>query len=146
MLNIAAFVGRLTADPELRHTSSGIPVTHFSIAVTRSYVKQGEERQTDFFDVVVWRSTAEFVCKYFKKGNLIAVEGTIHTRTYQGNDGIKRKVFELVASNVHFTESKGMSTQTDENRNFYENSSGYSSGDDSDFSKENVSDDDDLPF
>jgi single-strand DNA-binding protein len=109
MLNVAVFVGRLVADPELRHTSNNTATTRFSIAVARSYVRAGEERQTDFFDIVAWRSTAEFICNYFKKGNLIGVEGSIQTRTYQGSDGIKRKAFELVVNNAHFVESKGNS-------------------------------------
>ena len=80
MLNIAAIMGRLTADPELRHTPNNVPVTSFSVAVARSFVRQGQERETDFINVVAWRSTAEFVCRYFKKGNMIAVNGSIQTR------------------------------------------------------------------
>ena len=79
MLNTAIFMGRLTADPELRHTSSDTAVTSFTVAADRSYVKTGAERQADFIDVVAWRSTAEFICKYFKKGQLIAVQGSIQT-------------------------------------------------------------------
>ena len=102
MLNVVVLTGRLVADPELKHTSSDLPVTSFSIAVNRKFVKSGEERQADFIDIVAWRSTAEFICKYFKKGNLIAIEGSIQTRTYQDKDGKNRKVFEVIANNVHF--------------------------------------------
>ena len=106
MLNIAAIMGRLTADPELRHTPNNVPVTSFSVAVARSFVRQGQERETDFINVVAWRSTAEFVCRYFKKGNMIAVNGSIQTRKYQDRDGNNRTAFEIVADNVHFCENK----------------------------------------
>ena len=82
MLNVAVLMGRLVADPELRHTANDISVTSFTLAVDRSYVKAGSDRQTDFIDIVAWRSTADFVCKYFRKGQLVAVQGSIQTRTY----------------------------------------------------------------
>lgn len=155
MLNVVVLTGRLVADPELKHTSSDLPVTSFSIAVNRKFVKSGEERQADFIDIVAWRSTAEFICKYFKKGNLIAIEGSIQTRTYQDKDGKNRKVFEVIANNVHFVESKKDSEYNQENYNNYNNNysnnshkspdlSPYSSGDDSDF--EAIDSDEDLPF
>ena len=106
MLNVAVLMGRLVADPELRNTPSGISVTSFTLAVDRSYVKAGTERQTDFIDVVAWRNTAEFVCKYFRKGQLAAVQGSIQTRSYTDKEGNKRKAFEIVADNVHFAEPK----------------------------------------
>ena len=96
-------MGRLVADPELKTTASGISVTSFRIAVDRSYVKSGEERKADFFDIVCWRQTAEFVCRYFGKGSLIAVEGQLQSRTYQAKDGTNRYVVEVVADNVSFT-------------------------------------------
>ena len=105
MLNTVVLMGRLTADPELRHKPSNCPVTNFTLAVERSF-KQGDERQTDFIDVVVWRHTAEFVCRYFKKGQLIAVEGQIQTRSYTDKDGNNRKAFEVLANRVHFTGDK----------------------------------------
>ena len=77
MLNVVALMGRLVADPELRHTPNGVATCTFRIAVDRSFVRAGEERKADFIDIVVWRQTAEFVCKYFHKGNLIAVDGSI---------------------------------------------------------------------
>lgn len=106
MLNVVALMGRLTADPELRHTPQGVSVTTFTIAVDRSFVRQGEERQADFINIVCWRGTAEFVCKYFQKGSLIAVDGSIQTRTYQDKNGSNRKAFEIVANNVNFAGGK----------------------------------------
>jgi single-strand DNA-binding protein len=131
MLNIAAVQGRLVADPELRYTQNGISVTSFTIAVTRPYSKAGTERQTDFIDVVAWRNTAEFVCKYFRKGQLAIVQGSIQTRNYTDRDGNKRKAVEIVADNVHFAESK-------------RNDSPYQKSDDGEF--EEIPDDNDLPF
>ena len=151
MLNIVAIMGSLTADPELRHTPSNIPVTTFTVAVNRSYVKQGAERQTDFIDVVAWRSTAEFVCRYFRKGQMIAVEGSIQTRTYTDKEGKNRKAFEVVANNVHFTESRSSSqggdsvrSQQQETPLGYEGPVSFSTGSADDFAV--ISDDDDLPF
>jgi single-strand DNA-binding protein len=106
MLNVVALNGRLTADPELRHTNSDIPVTSFTLAVDKSYAKSGEERKADFIDIVCWRNTAEFASRYFKKGQLVAVEGSIQTRNYTDNQGNKRKTFEVVANNVHFAEPR----------------------------------------
>ena len=96
-------MGRLVSDPELKTTASGISVTSFRIAVDRSYVKQGEERKADFIDIVCWRQQAEFVCRYFGKGAMIAVEGQLQSRTYQAKDGTNRYVTEVVADNVSFT-------------------------------------------
>ena len=106
MLNVAVLMGRLVADPELRFTTSEIPVTSFNLAVDRDYVKPGADRQADFIDIVAWRSTAEFVCKYFTKGQLVAIQGAIQTRSYQDKEGNKRKAFEIVADNVHFADKK----------------------------------------
>lgn len=103
MLNRVILMGRLVADPELKTTATGVSVTSFRIAVDRNYVKQGEERKADFFDIVCWRGTAEFVCRYFGKGSLIAVEGQLQSRTYQAKDGSNRYVVEVVADNVSFT-------------------------------------------
>ena len=106
MLNTVVLMGRLTADPELRHTSNDIAVTSFTLAVDRSYVRSGSDRVTDFINVVAWRNTAEFVSKYFNKGQLVAIQGSIQTRTYQDKDGNKRYAVEVVADNVHFAEPK----------------------------------------
>ena len=101
MLNKAILMGRLTATPELRTTPAGIPVTSFSIAVDRPFSK-GAERQTDFIDIVAWRSSAEFVCKYFQKGSPIVVEGRIQVSSYTTREGEKRRRFEVVADNINF--------------------------------------------
>ena len=105
MFNLVVLTGRLTADPELKTTQSGISVTSFSIAVDRRY-RTGEEKQTDFINIVAWRQQAEFVAKYFKKGNLIGIEGSIQTRKYTDKNGNNRTAFEVVANNVQFIESK----------------------------------------
>lgn len=105
-LNIVALMGRFTRDPEMRKTPQGVSVATFTVAVDRSFVKQGEERQADFIDIVCWRNTAEFVCKYFQKGSMIALNGSIQTRTYQDKNGNNRKAFEIVADNVHFAGEK----------------------------------------
>ena len=105
-LNIVALMGRLTRDPEMRKTPQGVSVATFTVAVDRSFVKQGEDRQADFIDIVCWRNTAEFVCKYFQKGSMIALNGSIQTRTYQDKNGNNRKAFEIVADNVHFAGEK----------------------------------------
>lgn len=148
MLNVAALVGRLTSDPELRHTPNDVSVTSFTIAVPRSYARAGEERQSDFIDIVAWRGTAEFVSRYFKKGQLIAVEGSIQTRTYEDKEGKKRKAVEIVANNVHFTESKKASlasTTLEEGRQPAEEAPvAYESGNVDDFQE--IQADDDLPF
>ena len=153
MLNVAVIMGRLTADPELRHTASGTAVTSFTVAVDRSYAKAGTERQTDFIDVVAWRSTADFVCRYFRKGQLIAVQGSIQTRTYTDKDGNKRKAVEVVADNVHFAEPKRDNSQSVAMGNNYHSrpempvqqpAPAYASGNADDF--EEIPTDDDLPF
>ena len=106
MLNCAIIMGRLVADPELRTTTSGISVTSFRVAVDRNFIRAGEERQADFIDVVAWRQTAEFVTKYFHKGSMIAVQGSIQTRNYADRNGNKRTAVEIVADNVSFCGSK----------------------------------------
>lgn len=105
MINSAVIMGRLTADPELRQTQSGISVARFSVAVERPYSKDGE-RQTDFLDVVAWRNTADFVCRYFAKGQMIAISGSIQARTYTDRDGNRRKSVEIVADGVSFCGDK----------------------------------------
>ena len=105
MFNLVVLSGRLTADPELKSTQNGLSVCSFSIAVDRPY-RKGQERQTDFISICAWRSSAEFVSKYFKKGDMIGIEGSIQTRKYQDKDGNNRTAFEVVANNVQFVESK----------------------------------------
>ena len=161
MLNNVVLMGRLTADPELRHTPNDVAVTSFTLAVNRSYVKAGAERVTDFIDVVAWRSNAEFVSKYFHKGQLVAVQGSLQTRSYQDKEGNRRKAFEIVADAVHFAESKKDSqptfsgdtnsvstTNSESTNNLFEEKKeepiAYANGDDDAFKQ--VPMDDDLPF
>ena len=106
MFNLVVLTGRLTADPELRYTPSNIPVTTFSIAVSRRY-KAGEQAEADFINIVAWRQTAEFVTKYFQKGSMIGIEGSIQTRRYVDKEtGKNRTAFEVIANNVQFVEAK----------------------------------------
>ena len=107
MLNRIILMGRLTRDPELRHTQSNIPVATFSLAVDRDFKNRDTgEKQTDFIDIVAWRQTGEFVSKYFTKGRLAVVEGRLQIRDWQDRDGNKRKSAEVVADNVYFGDSK----------------------------------------
>jgi single-strand DNA-binding protein len=106
MINNVVLMGRLCADPELKTTQSGLSVTSFTIAVDREFVKQGDDKQTDFIDIVAWRQTAEFVTKYFTKGSMIAITGSIQTRNYEDKQGNKRKADEVVAREVSFCGSK----------------------------------------
>lgn len=106
MLNKAILIGRFTKDPELRSTPQGTSTCSFSIAVDRNYAKAGSERQTDFINCVAWRQTAEFITKYFAKGNLVCVEGSIQTRSWKDNDGNNRYATEVVVDQVYFVESK----------------------------------------
>ena len=131
MLNVIALMGRLVADPELRHTPNGIATCTFRIAVDRSYSKDGE-RKADFIDIVTWRQTAEFVCKYFHKGSMIAVKGSIQTRNYEDKNGNKRKAVEVVADQAHFAGPK----REQEGGNFAQPGDGF----------QEITADDDLPF
>ena len=106
MLNKIIIMGRLTRDPELRRTQSGTAVTSFSIACDRDFKSQSGEKETDFIDVVAWRSTAEFVSKYFTKGRMAVVEGRLQMRDWTDKDGNKRTSAEVVADNVYFGDSK----------------------------------------
>ena len=119
MLNHIVLMGRLTRDPGLRRTGSGIAVASFTLAVDRDYApKDGGARETDFIDIVAWRSTAEFVSKYFSKGRMAVVSGRLQIRPWEDKDGNKRRSAEVVADNVYFGESKRDS----------ESSGGYSAG------------------
>jgi len=106
MLNCLSITGRIVETPELRHTKSEIPVTTFRIACQRDTVSQSAERKTDFFDVVVWRQTAEFVCRNFAKGVLITLVGRIENRQWEDKEGNKRVSTEIIAHTVYFGESK----------------------------------------
>lgn len=106
MLNRVCLMGRLTRDPELRQTQNGVSVTTFTLAVDRNYQADKNNRQADFINIAAWRHTAEFAEKYFTKGQLVAVEGSIQTRSYQDKDGNSRTAFEVVADQVYFAEKK----------------------------------------
>ena len=107
MLNKIIIMGRLTADPELRRTGTGIAVTSFTLAVDRDYSnKDGGEKETDFIDCVAWRNTGEFVAKHFAKGRMAIVSGRLQIRGYTDKDGIKRRVAEIIADTVYFGDSK----------------------------------------
>ena len=106
MLNKIFVMGRLTHDPELRRTGSGTPVCSFSIACDRDFKSQSGEKETDFFDVVAWRATGEFVSKYFTKGRMVVVEGRLQIREWQDKEGNKRRSAEVIADNVYFGDSK----------------------------------------
>ncbi|MEE0264838.1 MAG: single-stranded DNA-binding protein [Acutalibacteraceae bacterium] len=155
MLNRVIIMGRLVSEPELKTTGTGISVSSFSVAVDRNYVKQGTERQTDFINIVAWRQTAEFVCKYFAKGQLIAVEGSLQTRSYQDRDGNNRYVTEVVADNVYFTSDRREKSSSGSYGNYgiptpqeppvqANTAHTYTSGMPEDF--EELPGDDDLPF
>lgn len=105
MINNVTLMGRLTADPELRTTTGGNSVTSFTVAVDRNY-KNGDERQADFINCVAWRGTADFVSTYFKKGQMIALQGRIETRNYEDKNGNKRTAVEVIADNVSFCGGK----------------------------------------
>ena len=106
MLNKIFLMGRLTKDPELRRTQSGTAVASFSIAVDRDHGKKGEDKETDFIDIVAWRNTAEFVSKYFSKGRMAVVEGRLQIRDWTDKEGGKRRSAEVVADNIYFGDSK----------------------------------------
>lgn len=152
MLNKVILMGRITADPELKTTPSGVSVTSFSIAVDRNYVKAGTERQTDFINIVAWRQTAEFVCRYFVKGQLIALDGTLQTRTYQDKNGNNRYVTEVLADSVYFTGDRRENNNSSYNSGYTAPvqqeapaaAPAYTSGTAGDF--EEMPLDDDLPF
>ena len=137
-------MGRLTADPELRQTPNGVAVTTFTVAIDRGFVRQGEERKADFINVVAWRQTAEFVSRYFTKGSMIAVQGSIQTRTYDDKNGLKRYVVEIVADNVSFCGSKSESGTNGAPRTPVAAAPSFSNGSADDFAA--MADDDDLPF
>lgn len=134
-MNNVSLIGRLTADPELRRTQSGLVTTRFTVAVDRRFAKQGEEKQTDFINIVAWRQTAEFICKYFSKGQRIALTGSIQTGSYTDSEGKKRSTFDVIADNVEFCDSKN-SQKTDTKSIEVENTADF----------ERMPDDKDLPF
>ncbi|MBQ7860864.1 MAG: single-stranded DNA-binding protein [Clostridia bacterium] len=146
MLNCVTLMGRLVADPELRTTTTGKSVATFRIAVDRSFVRQGEQRQADFITIVAWESTANFVCRYFQKGSMIAIQGRIQTRNYEDNTGAKRTAFEVLASEVSFCGSKAETgtSVTPAPQVAPAVAPSYQTATANDF--EEITDDEDLPF
>lgn len=145
MINVAALMGRLTYEPELKVTPSGVSVLRFQVACDRKYQSNGE-KQTDFIDCVAWRQTAEFISRYFHKGSMIALEGSIQTSNFMDKNGNNRKQVEVVANNVSFCGSKEKpSLDVDNNGVASQPAPSYASADNSDF-EEIIDDDDDLPF
>lgn len=146
-MNVVCLLGRLTATPELKTTQSGVSVTSFSVAVDRTYQPKGAERQTDFINCVAWRNTAEFICRYFQKGQRIALQGSLQSRSYTDKNGNNRTVFEVVIDNAFFAESKGNSaphTDAQPMPAYTEPAPAFSTAAGSDF--EEIVGDDDLPF
>ena len=159
MLNVVAIMGRLVADPELKTTTQGTSVCSFRIACDRNFARQGEQRQADFIDIVAWRQQAEFVSKYFQKGSLIAIDGSLQTRQYQDRNGNNRTKVEVIASNVSFAGAKAADKPTTQSfdqqtANHVQEASAahsvpqaapeYSQGNADDFVP--IDDTDDLPF
>jgi single-strand DNA-binding protein len=146
-MNKVILMGRLTRDPELRYTASGnIPKCTFSIAVDRRFAKQGEERQTDFFNIVAWRNQAEFCSKYFTKGQRVAVIGSLQNRSWDDNEGKKRYITEVIAEEVYFADSRraeGASPYDQAGVSGFVPASAEGKDDDAGFYR---TDDDDLPF
>ena len=151
MLNVVAIMGRLVADPELKITPAGISVCTFRIACDRNFVQQGQQRQADFIDVVAWRHNADFLCKYFAKGSMVAVQGRLQTWQYQDRNGSNRTAVVVVADSRSFAGSnkKPGGQAVDDGgeeppSNSPETTSAYSQGSAEDF--EVIDDNDDLPF
>lgn len=137
-MNSVNLMGRIVAEPELKTTPNGVSVTSFTLAVDRAYAPKGQERQTDFINCVAWRNTAEFITRYFGKGQRMAVTGELQQRNYTANDGSKRVAYEVVVDNVFFCESKA--EPSDPMQQGFDNG-GF---DNTDF--EEIANDDTLPF
>lgn len=135
-LNNWVGIGRLTADPQIKQTQSGVSVCNINIAVNRAY-KSGTERKADFIPVIAWRGTAEFISKYFSKGDPIQIEGRLETRTYEDSNGAKRFVMEVIADNVAFVE--GAAKKDTQNN-------GFDDGEFAGFNYIGTPEDDELPF
>lgn len=152
-MNKAILIGRLTRDPEMRTTTSGIASTSFTVAVSRPFTNQNGEREADFINCVAWRKQAENIAKYCSKGSQVAVEGRIQTRSYDAQDGTRRYVTEVVADNVTFLGTKANSgdfSSSNESESFESNpdimTTDVSEDPFKDFGNEVALSDDDLPF
>jgi single-strand DNA-binding protein len=151
MINRVIIVGRLTADPSLRYTAGGVAVCSFTLAVNRPFTNQKGEREADFIQCVAWRKAGENVANFLRKGNLVGVDGRLQTRSYEGQDGKRVYVTEVVADSVQFLEPKGKSTGEPKNANTEQNGAfgRAAEWDDDPFAREGepiVISDDDLPF
>lgn len=152
MLNRVILMGRLTADPELKQTPNGISVTSFSLAVDRNFTSRGAERQTDFINCVAWRQTAEFISRYFAKGRMIAVEGSLQVRNYVDKNENKRQAVEVVVDQAYFADSKNAAPSSSPAPSYQSAAPAYApaapvafnAGSVEDFQE--IDDEDDLPF
>ena len=147
-LNKVVLAGRLTADPELKQTTTGISVTSFTLAVNRKYAKDQEQQQTDFISVVAWRQTAEFISRYFKKGSALCITGAIQTRSWQDQQGQKRYATEVIADEATFVDSKS-DNQPASNGSYIPGTTGYVPDAYAPTAApkfEEINPDDDLPF
>lgn len=148
MLNTITVMGRLTADPELRHTGNNIPVASFTLAVDRDYKdKASGEKQTDFIPVVAWRSSAEFAAKYFSKGRMAVVSGSLQMRKWTDKDGNKRVSAEILAEHIYFGDSKQSGDSAPATGGtYYGGNQGNTYGGGVSVSANDYDDDSDLPF
>lgn len=148
MLNVIAVMGRLVADPELRQTQTGKAVARFRIACDRGRRDANGQSQADFFDVVAWERSAEFVCKYFQKGALIVIDGRLQSSQYRDKNGNNRTAFEIIANNINFAGSKaangGAGSYAAPAATEAPAGAGYASGSNADFAV--IDDGEDLPF
>lgn len=141
MLNVVALMGRLVADPQLRQTTTGKNVASFRVAVDRGRKDANGQNQADFFDIVAWDKSAEFICRYFQKGSMIAVEGRLQSRNYQDKNGSNRTAIEVVTSNVSFAGNKKKPAQSQNVANRAVSAPVAANND-----YEPIEDDGDLPF
>ena len=152
MLNRVILMGRLTADPELKQTPNGISVVSFSLAVDRNFTSRGAERQTDFINCVAWRQTAEFISRYFGKGRMMAVEGSLQVRNYVDKNENKRQAVEVVVDQAYFADSKNAAPSSSPAPSYQSAAPAYApaapvafnAGSVEDFQE--IEDEDDLPF
>ena len=152
MLNRVILMGRLTADPELKQTPNGISVVSFSLAVDRNFAGKGAERQTDFINCVAWRQTAEFISRYFGKGRMMAVEGSLQVRNYVDKNENKRQAVEVVVDQAYFADSKNAAPSSSPAPSYQNAAPAYApaapvafnAGSVEDFQE--IDDEDDLPF
>lgn len=145
-MNKVILVGRLTKDPELRATTSGVSVASFTVACDRRFVKQGEERKADFINCIAWRQSAEAISRYFKKGDRIALEGSIQVRDWQDNDGKKHYATEVIVDAWEFAQSKSETTFRPEDSNGYSGDGPSMEKPADDIDGFMPVDDEDLPF